>query len=202
MDSTGAYASEKSDSQTVQDNDTHFASQDPTMQSLAGGSTRIYFRIKDANLAANKKTGVYLTLTGAKDGRKVIYYFSSADKNVQPPDSYTTDETSGRYTKGQERTNLKIYKASDNTPVNFDAWGNIKEVSLDSGVMYYFVLPDTVQKYIGDYNTRLAQGTASDTDIPTITMVPYTKFNDGNAPSYMEGEYRLTIQAAGLLPIG
>ena len=202
MDSTEAYASEKSDSQTVQDNDTHFASQDPTMQSLAGGSTRIYFRIKDANLAANKKTGVYLTLTGAKDGRKVIYYFSSADKNVQPPDSYTTDETSGRYTKGQERTNLKIYKASDNTPVNFDAWGNIKEVSLDSGVMYYFVLPDTVQKYIGDYNTRLAQGTASDTDIPTITMVPYTKFNDGNAPSYMEGEYRLTIQAAGLLPIG
>lgn len=202
MDTTEAYASEKSDSQTVQDNDTHFASQDPTMQSLAGGSTRIYFRIKDANLAANKKTGVYLTLTGAKDGRKVIYSFSSADQNVQPPDSYTTDETSGRYTKGQERTSLKIYKASDNTPVNFDAWGNIKEVSLDSGVMYYFVLPDTVQKYIGDYNTRLAQDTASDTDIPTITMVPYTKFSDSNEPSFMEGEYKLTIQAAGLLPIG
>lgn len=200
MDTTEAYASEKSDSQTVQDNDTHFASQDPTMQSLAGGSTRIYFRIKDANLAANKKTGVYLTLTGAKDGRKVIYSFSSADQN--PPDTYKTDETSGRYTKGQERTSLKIYKASDNTPVNFDAWGNIKEVSLDSGVMYYFVLPDTVQKYIGDYNTRLAQDTASDTDIPTITMVPYTKFSDSNEPSFMEGEYKLTIQAAGLLPIG
>ena len=86
--------------------------------------------------------------------------------------------------------------------MNFDAWGNIKEVSLDSGVMYYFVLPDTVQKYIGDYNTRLAQGTASDTDIPTITMVPYTKFSDSNEPSFMEGEYKLTIQAAGLLPIG
>ena len=202
MDTTAAYASEKSDSQKVQDNDTHFASQDPTMQSMGGGETRIYFRIKDANLAANKKTGVYLTLTGAKDGRKVIYSFSSADKNVQPPDTYKTDETSGRYTKGQERTNLKIYKASDNTPVNFDARGNIKEVSLDSGVMYYFVLPDTVQKYIGDYNTRLAQGTASDTDIPTITMVPYTKFSDSNEPSFMEGEYKLTIQAAGLLPIG
>lgn len=202
MDTTEAYASEKSDSQTVQDNDTHFASQDPTMQSLAGGSTRIYFRIKDANLAANKKTGVYLTLTGAKDGRKVIYSFSTADQNAQPPDSYTTDESSGRYTKGQERMSIKIYKASDNTPVNFDAWGNIKEVSLDSGVMYYFVLPDTVQKYIGDYNTRLAQDTASDTDIPTITMVPYTKFSDSNEPSFMEGEYKLTIQAAGLLPIG
>lgn len=204
MDTTAAYASEKSDSQKVQDNDTHFASQDPTMQSMGGGETRIYFRIKDANLAANKKTGVYLTLTGAKDGRKIIYSFSTADQNTntQPPDTYKTDETSGRYTKGQERTNLKIYKASDNTPVNFDAWGNIKEVSLESGVMYYFVLPDTVQKYIGDYNTRLAQGTASDTDIPTITMVPYTKFSDSNEPSFMEGEYKLTIQAAGLLPIG
>ncbi len=202
MDTTAAYASEKSDSQKVQDNDTHFASQDPTMQSMGGGETRIYFRIKDANLAANKKTGVYLTLTGAKDGRKIIYSFSTADQNTQPPDQYTTDTGSGKYTKGQERTALKIYKASDNTPVNFDAWGNIKEVSLDSGVMYYFVLPDTVQKYIGDYNTRLAQGTASDTDIPTITMVPYTKFSDSNEPSFMEGEYKLTIQAAGLLPIG
>lgn len=172
------------------------------MQSMGGGETRIYFRIKDANLAANKKTGVYLTLTGAKDGRKIIYSFSTADQNTQPPDQYTTDTGSGKYTKGQERTALKIYKASDNTPVNFDAWGNIKEVSLDSGVMYYFVLPDTVQKYIGDYNTRLAQGTASDTDIPTITMVPYTKFSDSNEPSFMEGEYKLTIQAAGLLPIG
>lgn len=172
------------------------------MQSLNGGSIRIYFRVKDANLAANKKTGVYLTFTGARDGRKVIYFFSTADQNAQPPDSYTTDESSGRYTKGQERMSIKIYKASDNTPVNFDSWGNIQEVSLDSGVMYYFVLPDTVQQYISDYNTRLAQGSATDADIPTLTMVPYTKFNDGNAPSYMEGEYRLTIQAAGLLPIG
>ena len=63
MDTTAAYASEKSDSQKVQDNDTHFASQDPTMQSMGGGETRIYFRIKDANLAANKKTGVSVRRT-------------------------------------------------------------------------------------------------------------------------------------------
>lgn len=203
MDSTASYPSVTSGtSLTVQDSATNFASEDATMQSLNGGSIRIYFRVKDANLAANKKTGVYLTFTGAKDGRKVIYFFSTADQNAQPPDSYTTDESSGRYTKGQEGMSIKIYKASDNTPVNFDSRGNIQEVSLDSGVMYYFVLPDTVQQYISDYNTRLAQGSATDADIPTLTMVPYTKFNDGNAPSYMEGEYRLTIQAAGLLPIG
>ena len=195
MDTTTAYTSEKSENQTVQDNDTHFASQDPTMQSIGAGNTRVYFRVKDANIGANKKTGAFLTFTGLKDGNKKIFYYSSADQNARPSGTYPLGDGTQEYTKGEETYSLEIHNAKDDSLVP-------QGTSLESGVMYYFTLPDKLQQYISDYNTRLANGSATDADIPTITMVPYTKFNDGNAPSYMEGEYRLTIQAAGLLPIG
>ena len=181
--------------------DTEYASNDSMMSTLDSDGVKVYFRVNDTNVVAGRKLGVYLTVPTEADsnawnntqqqsmGSEKRLYYSSVDPNAQP------DDESMRGKGGS--TTLQIFKASDNTELQ-------QGESLESGVMYYCVLPASVQTYISHYSTLLEKGITPFVPQPKITLLPYSTYSENGQTKYAWGTtpYTLTIQTAGLMPIG
>lgn len=160
-----------------------YVSQDPTVTISGSGSARVYFRVDDQNIDADKQTGVYITLPYGNGNRKALNTGKAA-----PTGTYGRDKTS--YTVAWEQVTVPVYEAKTGNQVDPSS-ADYK--GLKSGMMYYFDIPDEALSAIVN---------AKKDEDRTITMVPYTYFKSGGTAKFMEGEYKLRVKLTNLLPIG